>query len=109
MSNTLFTNFSPQQQIGIWLFLVLFSKKISFLLTKNTTLQEKVIIAEKELDWVDVEDIGNVEDLLRLMFLDEECENLKVVFDGGVLTRNINKKKKRVVLQAYRCALCDRC
>ena len=76
MSNTLFTNFSPQQQIGIWLFLVLFSKKISFLSTKNTTLQEKVIIAEKELDWVDVEDIGNVEDLLRLMFIDEECENL---------------------------------
>ena len=35
------------------------------------------------------------------MFIDEKCENLKVVVDGGVLTRNINKKKKPVVLQAY--------
>ena len=28
------------------------------------------------------------------MLIDEECENLKVVVDGGELTRNINQKKK---------------
>ena len=38
-------------------------------------------------------------DLLRLMFIDEECGNLKVVVDGGELTRNINGKKKSDVLK----------
>ena len=31
---------------------------------------------------------------------------VKVVVDGGELTRNINKKKKPEVLQAYRFPLC---
>ena len=69
----------------------------------------KVIIAKEELDCVDVDGIGKVEDLPRLVFIDEECENLKVAVHGGELTRNINKKKKPVVLQAYRCPLCDKC
>ena len=47
-------------------------------------------------------------DLLRLMFIDEECGNLKVVFDGGELTRSNNRKRKSEVLQAYRCPLCDK-
>ena len=33
------------------------------------------------------------------MFIDEECENLIVVSDGGELTRNGNQKKKSDVLQ----------
>ena len=33
------------------------------------------------------------------MFIDEECENLIVVNDGGELPRNINQKKKSEVLQ----------
>ena len=33
------------------------------------------------------------------MFIDEECENLIVVSDGGELTRNVNQKKKSDVLQ----------
>ena len=47
--------------------------------------------------------------LLRLMFIDEECGNLKVVIDGGEITRNTNRKSKSEVLQAYRCPLCDKC
>ena len=33
------------------------------------------------------------------MFIDEECEGIIVVNDGGELTRNINQKKKSEVLQ----------
>ena len=46
-----------------------------------------------------MDDIGNLEDSPRLGFIDEECGNLKVVNDGGELTRNINQKKKPDVLQ----------
>ena len=41
------------------------------------------------------------------MFIDEECWYLKVVVDIGELTRNITKKKKPDVLQAYKCPLCE--
>ena len=43
--------------------------------------------------------IGNLEDSPRLVFIDEECENLIVVNDGGEITRNINQKKKSEVFQ----------
>ena len=33
------------------------------------------------------------------MFVNEECGNLKVVNDGGELTRDINQRKKSDVLQ----------
>ena len=55
-------------------------------------------MVEEELDG-----IGKLVDLPRLMFIDEECENLKVVVDGGELTRNNGRKKSSEVLQAYRC------
>ena len=38
--------------------------------------------------------IGNLEDSPRFVFIDEECENLIVVNDGGEPTRYINQKKK---------------
>ena len=68
---------------------------------ENSKPLRKAIIGVEEPDCVDVDGIGNVEDLPRRVFLDEECENLKVVVDGGELTRNINKKKKPVLVQAY--------
>ena len=40
---------------------------------------EKVVIVEEELDGIDIDDIGNLEDSFRLVFIDEECENLIVV------------------------------
>ena len=43
------------------------------------------------------------------MFIDEEFGNLRVVTDGGELTRKINRKKKSDVLQVYRYPLCDKC
>ena len=38
---------------------------------------------EEEQDGTDIDGIGNLMDLPKLMFIDEECGNLKVVFDGG--------------------------
>ena len=43
--------------------------------------------------------MGNLEDSSRLVFINEECENLIAVNDGGELTRNINQKKKSEVLK----------
>ena len=60
------------------------------------------MIVKKELDGTDIDEIGNLEDLLRIVFIHKECENLEVfVDDGGELTGNINKKKKPGVLRAY--------
>ena len=42
------------------------------------------------------------------MFIDEECGHLKIVVDGGELNRNINKKKKYVLI-ARRCPILDKC
>ena len=65
------------------------------------------MIVKEELDGIDIDDIGNLENLLRIMFIHEEYGNLKVFVGGGELTRNINKKKKPDILQAYTCPLCD--
>ena len=59
----------------------------------------KTMIVEEDLDCIDTDDIGNLEDSPRLVFVDKECGNLIVVIDGGKLTRNINQKKKSDVLQ----------
>ena len=52
------------------------------------------MLVEEELDGIDSDDIINLEDLLRLVLITEECENPKVVVDGEELTRNSNQKKK---------------
>ena len=64
----------------------------------KATLRKKMIV-EEDLDCIDTDDFGNLEDSPRLVFIDEECGNLIVVIDGGKLTRNINQKKKSDVLQ----------
>ena len=43
----------------------------------------KVAIVEAELDVTDMDDIGNLVGLTRLMFINEECRNLRVVVDQG--------------------------
>ena len=71
--------------------------------------ENQIVINEEKLGGTDIDDIGNLVDLPRLIFIIEECGNLKVVVDGGEVTININRKKKSDVLQAYRCPLCDKC
>ena len=53
------------------------------------------MIFKEELHGIDIDDIGNLDDLLRIVFIHEECGVLKVFVDDGEFTRNINKKKKR--------------
>ena len=60
---------------------------------KKATFQKKNVIAEEELDCIDIDDIVNLEDSPRLVFIDEERGNLIGVNDGGELTRNNQKKK----------------
>ena len=67
------------------------------------------MIVKEELDGIDINIIGNLEDLLRIVFIHKECGDLKVFVDGGEPTRNINKKKKPGVSQTYRCPLCGKC
>ena len=59
----------------------------------------KVVIVEETLD-----DVGNLVDLPRLMFINEQCGNLKVVVDRGKLATNSNGNKKSKVWQ-----VCDKC
>ena len=59
---------------------------------------EKVVIDEKEPDGVDTDDIGDLEDLPRLLLIDEGCENLRVVVDGEKLARDIKQKNKPDIL-----------
>ena len=66
------------------------------------------MIVEEELNGINKDGIGNLENLLRLVLINEDCENPKIVLDGRELARNINQKKKPDVLRAYRCALCEK-
>ena len=70
---------------------------------------EKIMIAEEELDGIDIVDIANFVGLLRLAFTNEECGNIKVFVDGGELAGNINQKNTSDVLKTCRCSLCDKC
>ena len=78
--------------------LVLFSKK-NHRFIQEVNLSEKVVIVEEELDGIDINENGNLEDSPRLVLFDEECGNLIVVNNGGDLTRNINQKKRPGALQ----------
>ena len=70
---------------------------------------DKTVIAEEELDGIDINGIGNLVDLPGLMSIEQECGNLKLVDEDGELSRNNNRKIKSEVLQAYRYPLCDKC
>ena len=49
------------------------------------------MIVKEETDVIDIDDIENLEDLLRIVFIREEWGNLKVFIVGGEFTRNIDK------------------
>ena len=53
----------------------------------------KNVIVEEELDGIDRDDIENLKDLPRLVLIDEECWNPKVV-DGGDLARILTKRSQ---------------
>ena len=51
------------------------------------------MIVKEELDGIDIDDIGNLEDLLRIVFIHEEYGNLEVFADGGELTGTLTKRR----------------
>ena len=75
----------------------------SSIIFKNITVSlkkqlfRKKFIVEEELDCIDIDDTGNLEDSPRLVLINEECGNLIVVNDGGELTENISQKKADVL------------
>ena len=71
--------------------------------------QEKLIIVVQEQDGICIADAEKLENLPRLVFIDNECGNANVVVDGRELTSNITKKRISIVLKAYRSPLCDKC
>ena len=72
-----------------------FQKCYDFVRKSNSS--EKNVIVGKELDCNGIDEIGNLEDSPRLVFINEECGNLIVVTDGGELTENISQKKAHVL------------
>ena len=55
----------------------LFSKNKSRFHSRRQPFR-KIIIAEEELDGIGIDDIANLEDSPRFVFIDEKCENLIV-------------------------------
>ena len=46
-------------------FLFYFHKKSCFIVTEKDKPSEKIVIVEEELDGIDTDEIGNLEDILR--------------------------------------------
>ena len=61
------------------------------------SLFKKKVIFDKELDCIDRDDIGDLEDSSRLMLIDEECVNPIVANDGENRIGNISQKKSDVL------------
>ena len=52
---------------------------ISNKIEEKKKISEKFVIVGEELYGIDTDDIGNLEDLVRLIFIDRECGNPKEV------------------------------
>ena len=63
--------------IHFFIFLVCFFKE-NIVLVEEHNPSKKNLIVKDELDVIDIDNIGNLEDLLRIVFIHEECGNLKV-------------------------------
>ena len=64
--------------------------KKTLVIATNLTSPESA--PEEELDYIDIDDIGNIEHSPRLVFINVECGNLMIV--------HINQKKKPDVVQS---------
>ena len=96
-----------RSQILIFLMFLVF--KENRILIEEDNPSEKILMVKEELDRIDRDGIRNLEDLLRLVLINEECWNSKVVLDSGELARNITRKKRSDVLQGCRYPLCNKC
>ena len=69
-----------RSQIELFHFSSFIFKKITVSL-KKSNLSEKNVIVEEELDRIDINDIVNLENSPKLVFIDEECGNFIAVND----------------------------
>ena len=69
---------------------------------KKTIFHKNFVTNEEEQYGIDIDNNGNLEDLPRLAFIDEECRNRKLVVDGEELARNISKKNKPDVFHSVK-------
>ena len=53
------------------------------------------MVVKEELDGIDIDDIGNLEDLLRIVFIHEECGNLKVSLTVESLLEILTKRRNQ--------------
>ena len=53
------------------------------------------MIVKEELDGINIDDIRNLEDLLRIVFIHEECGNLKVFVDGESLLEILTNRRSQ--------------
>ena len=65
------------------------------------------MIVKEELDGIDIHDTENLEDLLRIVFIHEDVGILKYSLTVESLLEILTKR--RGILQAYRCPICDKC
>ena len=61
------------------------------------TFQKIFFLVEDKQNGTDIHDTGNLKDFPRLVLIDEECGNLKLINDNGEFTRNINQKKSDIL------------
>ena len=97
-ANEIKSNILRSQRLTCFIFLVLFSNRSRFY-SRKQPFRKSIYSWERTIDGIEINDIGNFEDSASFMFIDEECQNLIVVNDGGELTRNIDHKKKSGVSQ----------
>ena len=77
-------------RILIFFYFSTFIFKDKHVLVEQHNPSEKIKIVKEEVDGINIDDIGNLEDLPGIVFIHEECGNLKVFIDSGKLSRNIN-------------------
>ena len=58
----------------------------------STTLV--IVIVKEKLDGIDIDDIGNFEDLLRIVFIHEERGNLKVSLTLETLLETLTNRSQ---------------
>ena len=91
-----FFNKAKEPYIYIYIYIYIWNKikelraifKENHVLIKGDNPSE-LFIVEEELGGIDRDDIENLEDLLRLVLISDECGYPNVVVDDGELTINI--------------------
>ena len=81
------------------------------LFTKEENLSEELVIFEEEVVALDTSAMKetNVEDLPKLIFIDEKSGNMRVaVYEGGS-TEKARRDTMSGELAVYRCSLCGKC